>query len=154
MQENRSFTKTISMIVTGESATRTVALELIRQSQWFEIEPLPDDKFEITVKAENERVLQDLSAKGASTEFVQLIATHDEMLGTFTDLFQTAHVVANEEMIVVDLARPGVRWQDGPRIFVERRPDQWRCYVHSDSNDARALVHISDDATVAFETFD
>lgn len=84
-------------------------------------------------------------------EAVQSLSTYDDNNGCFTYNVPTleCHVVANEEQIVVDMALPGVPWKEGPRIFLERRADHWRAYVHSDSDDAKTLVTISDDRTIA-----
>lgn len=44
---------TYSTIVQSEEATRRVVSRLITCSQWFEVLPLPDDEWKITVKKEN-----------------------------------------------------------------------------------------------------
>lgn len=39
-------------VVNGSSGAQTMAYDLVRESIWFECEPLPDDKYEFTVRAE------------------------------------------------------------------------------------------------------
>jgi hypothetical protein len=49
--------RTSSITLFGESQTMVMSNLLVQASQWFSILPLPDDKWEITVKEENERRL-------------------------------------------------------------------------------------------------
>lgn len=43
--------------VNGEAMAQGVVKALVRDSMWFTFEPLPDDDYEITVKAENKGLL-------------------------------------------------------------------------------------------------
>lgn len=45
------------MTWSGESLARAVVLELVHQSQWFSLTPLPDDLWELCVKEENQERL-------------------------------------------------------------------------------------------------
>jgi len=40
------------LIVSGESNAARLAGELVRRSQWFTFEPLPDDEYEFQFKTE------------------------------------------------------------------------------------------------------
>lgn len=52
-------TTVVSIEVTGEARAAMVAARIIKHSQWVEVTPLPDDLFEITVKKENARLLDE-----------------------------------------------------------------------------------------------
>ena len=43
----------------GSDFARGLATVLIRRSAWFQLEPLPDDMWEVTVKAEQEQLVKD-----------------------------------------------------------------------------------------------
>lgn len=47
-----------SIIVEGEQEAARVAEKLVKASQWFSVEPLPDDGYEFTVKQENAEMLR------------------------------------------------------------------------------------------------
>lgn len=49
--------KTVSKVISGESAATAAVLHIMRSSQWQEITPLPDDQWRVTVKAENQHIL-------------------------------------------------------------------------------------------------
>ena len=138
--------RTTSKIVKGTSLTYGLILRLAGLSQWFQYEPLPDDHYEITVKEEIKHLLDGT----AEVAVVQQLATYDDNNGCFTDNVPLldAHIVANEEQVVIDLAKPNVRWQDGPRLYLERRMDQWCCFIHRDSDDVIAIVRINDNGTI------
>jgi hypothetical protein len=87
-------------------------------------------------------------------EHLQPVSAFQEDTGTFGPPSADVHIVANEEQVVIDLATPDRAWKEGPRLYLERRNDQWRCYIHTDSDDAKALLSIHDDRTVGFESFD
>lgn len=142
--------QTASKIVKGNSAAYGMILKLAAMSQWFQFEPYPDDCYEITVKAEIAHLLDQTS----NIEVVEQVATYDDN-GCFMDNVPMldAHIVANDEQVIIDMAQPDVRWQDGPRLYLERRMDQWRCYVQADGGDAKALLCINDDTSVGVETF-
>lgn len=53
--------RTYSLVLLGMEHTKQVVLRLIARSQWFELEPLPDDEWEIKVKEENRELLHSLS---------------------------------------------------------------------------------------------
>lgn len=48
------------MLMVGEDETRKVVDGLFAHSQWFQIEPLPNDVWGISVKEENKALLHDL----------------------------------------------------------------------------------------------
>lgn len=52
--------KTFHMHALSKSACQRVAAALVSKSQWFEITPLPDDIWRITVKEENGKLLSSL----------------------------------------------------------------------------------------------
>lgn len=87
-------------------------------------------------------------------EHLQPVSGFQEDTGTFGPPSVDVHIAANEEQVVIDLATPDRAWKEGPRLYLERRDDQWRCYIHTDPDDAKALLYIHDDRTVGFETFD
>lgn len=143
--------QTATKIIKGSSAATGLILKLAGMSQWFQFEPYPEDDYRITVKAEVAHLLN----QTPGIEVVEQVATYDDNTGCVTDSapMLDAHLVANSEQVVVDLAQPNVRWQDGPRIYLERRVDRWFCYIHPDGDDAKALLHINDDKTVGWEEF-
>src|SRR5574337_1523371 len=144
--------KTVSTVVRGAFNANSLVLKLISESQWFEFEPLPEDLFKITVKVESSHLL---AAPGALEVMVQVPTYLGDQEGAPAesgDLTLDMRVQIAEQLII-DLAKPGVRWQDGPRIYLERRLDQWRAYIHLDNGDTRALVYLNDDATVGLEEF-
>lgn len=143
--------QTATKVIKGSSAAYGMILKLAAMSQWFQFEPYPNDCYEITVKAEIAHMLD----QTPNVEVVEHVATYDDNNGCFTDNVPMldAHIVANDEQVVIDLAQPGVRWQDGPRLHLERRMDQWRCYLHADGDDAKALVYINDDKSIGMEEF-
>lgn len=47
---------TVSCEVEGEAKALSCARELISYSAWFELTPLPDDRFRFTVKPENKGI--------------------------------------------------------------------------------------------------
>lgn len=49
--------KTFSRQYKGLGKTSTICNELLLRSQWFQVEPLPDGYYEITVKEENTGLL-------------------------------------------------------------------------------------------------
>jgi tRNA(Ser,Leu) C12 N-acetylase TAN1 len=152
-EKNRPFPKTVSIIVAGEEQARIMALQLLNKTVRFEIEPLPEGKFSLTVPAERQGLLDWLSNR-AETEFVQMVSTYDEASAQYTAPDQAVHVAVGGESVVIDLSKPGVRWQDGPRVFLERRSDHWRTYVHTDAGDARGLVVIHDHGGIDLEPLD
>lgn len=54
--------QTASKIVIGRSAASSIAVTLVAMSQWFELEPLPFDKYSFTVKVENLNRLEQMIA--------------------------------------------------------------------------------------------
>lgn len=46
------------MIVIGESLLRKYVDELIGRSAWFDIMPLPDDEYYVTVKSDNADIFE------------------------------------------------------------------------------------------------
>ncbi len=52
--------KTHSMSIIGELRAGSLCLALVRNSQWFEVTPLPFDHWEFKVKEENAGLLQQL----------------------------------------------------------------------------------------------
>ena len=50
--------RTTHRTVDGEANVKSLCSELISASQWFSVLPLPDDKWEISVKEENGERLQ------------------------------------------------------------------------------------------------
>lgn len=142
--------RTASKRVSGAGAAHALILKLAGRSQWFQYEPLPYDEYDISVKAENAHLLEQPS----DIEVVQQVACFDDNGTRALDAPPLdAHVVANREQVVVDLAQPGVGWREGPRVYVERRARQWRCYIHRDSGDACALVTINDDQRIGLQEF-
>lgn len=142
--------RTASKRVSGAAAANALILKLAGASQWFQYEPLPYDEYDISVKAENAHLLEQPS----DVEVVQQVACFDDNGTCLLDAPPLdAHVVANRERVAVDLAQPDVCWRRGALLYVERRADHWRCYIHSASDDARALVHINDDQSVGLEEF-
>lgn len=142
--------RTASKRVSGAAAANALILKLAGRSQWFQYMPMPYDEYDISVKAENAHLLEQPS----DVEVVQQVASFDEDGTRVLDAPPLdAHVVASREQVVVDLAKPGVRWQQGPRLYLERRARQWRCYIHCDSGDARALVTINDDQSIRLQEF-
>lgn len=51
---------TVRRAVIGAIEARRITNELFSKSQWFAVEPWPDDHWTITVMAENERLLEQL----------------------------------------------------------------------------------------------
>jgi hypothetical protein len=47
--------RTVSVVVNSEAEAVEMASRLVRESRWFQLEPLPDGAFEITVKVEAAR---------------------------------------------------------------------------------------------------
>lgn len=135
----------------SETLAKAMILKLAGMSQWFEFEPYPDDQYLITVKAENKHLL----VGQPDIEVVEKIATYDDNNGCFTDNVPMldAHVVVSDEHVVVDLAKPNVPWKEGPRLFLNRYMDHWRCFVHTDGDDAVGHVSINDDGTVGFKKY-
>ncbi len=50
--------RTSSVTLRGESQAMVMSNLLVSSSQWFNVLPLPDDRWEVTVKQENEGRLQ------------------------------------------------------------------------------------------------
>jgi hypothetical protein len=50
--------KTFEKVVKGQKLVTRVTNLLIRRSQWFSVEPLPDNQWAVRVKAENEVLLE------------------------------------------------------------------------------------------------
>ena len=50
--------RTSSVTLRGESQAMVMSNLLVSSSQWFSVLPLPDDRWEVTVKQENEGRLQ------------------------------------------------------------------------------------------------
>ena len=50
----REVFRTKSFMVTGEGKAAAIALTLVKQSQWFQLEPYPDDEWKFTIKEELE----------------------------------------------------------------------------------------------------
>lgn len=143
---------TASRVVTGTAAVSGLILKIAAQSQWFEVTPLPGDQFEIRVKAENAGLL---NAATTDIEFAQPVVTYDEEgRGRFGDPQINAHVITNSEQIVIRLAKPGAPEENDSRIYLERRLDQWRCYLHPGDCDPAALAYINDDGTTEVELWD
>jgi len=42
------------IVITSEATVRKLCDELLKQSQWFSVLPMPDDAWELTVKEENQ----------------------------------------------------------------------------------------------------
>ena len=45
--------RTVSITLCGESHAKAISAVLVSSSQWFSVLPLPDDRWEITMKEEN-----------------------------------------------------------------------------------------------------
>lgn len=52
--------KTYTVTLSGEKMAMGVVSRLVQASQWFTFEPMPDEDYEISVKAENKRMLDQL----------------------------------------------------------------------------------------------
>jgi hypothetical protein len=52
--------RTFALTVTSLFVAQDIVHDLLVRSQWFQVEPLPDDQYEITVKTENEALLKRL----------------------------------------------------------------------------------------------
>jgi len=52
--------KIVRFTFKGEDAAANITAALVRRSAWFEVTPLPNDKWSVEVKAENEHVLESL----------------------------------------------------------------------------------------------
>ena len=55
---SESHLRTAAVVVSGESKVIPLCRKLISASQWFSVTPLPDDRWEVVVKAENESHLR------------------------------------------------------------------------------------------------
>lgn len=116
-----------------------------------------DDSDAVVITEDPDLVARYNNYAEAKLVFDRLVAAHPTRCFSMA-IMDTApcldvHVVANKEQVVLDLAQPNVRWQEGPRFYLERRMDHWRCYVHSDADDAKVLVCVNDDKSVGVETF-
>lgn len=49
--------KTYSVTITGLDKVQVILRALANQSQWLTFEPMPDDQYKVTVKAENQSLL-------------------------------------------------------------------------------------------------
>ena len=55
--------RTNSRTVYGEQSALRVVAKLVSLSTWFELEPLPDDAFQVTVKSEELSLLSGLISR-------------------------------------------------------------------------------------------
>lgn len=57
VMKHSSGLRTERLEFSGESVAMLIATKLVNASQWFSLLPLPDDRWEIEVKAENSGLL-------------------------------------------------------------------------------------------------